>query len=544
MKLYEWNIWHTFSTFLPSTAIDLDVSAVRIIKSGLANAVMLSTGRVYWTCEDEIHDGEVSIRFDPDGMKADISWPSETHEKPYVFEGLFQSAVLRYAELKLFGQNSPLPSPYLRILMPECRLHSADFAVKVYPIVKLHETGIILVELRMISPDKAVDLEDFINHYVNASLLPYDSADVPVSLARIAPIAYHNRGKPPLRDRIRFAKKESGHKRAIKEHSYEDHEGEFQFAFAPLGKEGKQPESFVELALTIVNSTAYVISKPRSAAGFIVFGQRQILDVAGGWIGRPHVHIIRHSGQRISASANERTNRDAFGWILARTIGTDLKVGRTFLPPSARPFDDYGVYINSAASLYVQAKKGLKKTAGVPWADPNLGHFVYEHQVKSEMLDYGYMVYRRMAGVAAGIQSLDSVLSARRNFSEFESALIGCGRFGEIRDLLQDGWNAIGLDRIRRQITEAFSVGEAEATIRERRLWNRLGFAVSIILGVSAVPRLAREVLRPLWSHYGWPLPPSADAAELVLVAVSAGLMTVAVGSLYWWVTRKRERLW
>jgi hypothetical protein len=40
LDIEEWEIWHTYTTYLESTGIDLEGSAQRLVASGLAECAM------------------------------------------------------------------------------------------------------------------------------------------------------------------------------------------------------------------------------------------------------------------------------------------------------------------------------------------------------------------------------------------------------------------------------------------------------------------------------------------------------------------------
>jgi hypothetical protein len=48
MKLHEWEIWHTYSTYVESTDIDLADCAERLVEGGLAEFVTLRSGESFW----------------------------------------------------------------------------------------------------------------------------------------------------------------------------------------------------------------------------------------------------------------------------------------------------------------------------------------------------------------------------------------------------------------------------------------------------------------------------------------------------------------
>jgi hypothetical protein len=64
LEIEEWEIWHTYSTFLESTGIDLSGSARRLISSGLAECVMVRDGRTYWRTNGKVGSGSTVVGTD------------------------------------------------------------------------------------------------------------------------------------------------------------------------------------------------------------------------------------------------------------------------------------------------------------------------------------------------------------------------------------------------------------------------------------------------------------------------------------------------
>lgn len=117
---------------------------------------------------------------------------------------------------------------------------------------------------------------------------------------------------------------------------------------------------------------------------------------------------------------------------MARHAGSDTEEGRSLLPRSLRPSDDYGSYVNSALTLWVQSKRSIERSIRSPGDQRKLAEVVYEQQATAEMLDYGCMIHRRFAQRATTMAaSTEQVLAAQQDLIRLDAAMGEVGRFGE-----------------------------------------------------------------------------------------------------------------
>jgi len=523
MILREWEIWNTYSAYFDSGIPELHEAASLLVRSRLAPACVLADGRVYWWHSGKVKWAQSTISANASTGSMTLSIPEASGLGGYALEGVCQAAAMLRKELDLFGPTAPLLRPHLRALLQRCHLKSEEFDLGVYPLLKLYGNGIISVEVRIIGPNRQVGLNEFIRDYVNLPFAGHDAVGVPPALAKLAPRVSDRRVRKSLRHRVRSVRQARVHDSEVTKQTRIENSSDFQFELAPLARDDShQREALSDLALTIISSVGYVLSKPRESLRFLILGPKPTLEIGPRWVARPHIHLIRHVGQEESASANEARYRDAFGWILARTAGHPRELGRRFLPKSGRAFEDFSAYINSAASLWVQAGQGLKRVKKED-ADPNRGEFIYENQVKTELLDYGYILARWLSDrVSNSSYSSDAVLSLRRTLAKLEAEMNDVSRFGELKDFLLAGWEAMGVGRIRESIVKTLAIAEAEAALSAARRESRWRTGLSVLFGVAVVPRLAADVLQPLCRVLGLSIPQDANAQLLYFNSIAA----------------------
>jgi hypothetical protein len=303
-------------------------------------------------------------------------------------------------------------------------------------------------------------------------------------------------------------------------------------------------DTFHTIALTIMAIAGHVAGTrsngPRLGVPLGLLGPGRVNELGNHWVGRPHVHLVRFAQQADTAADNEAVFGNDFGSMIARGVIREPDVGRQYLPRSSRGFQDHGAYLASSATLWVHSGIAARQSRNLPWADPNRGQLVYEHQVKCELLEYGYALHRRIASSALD-NEIDSarLLKAQQDLADFEWSVEDTGHFGEIRELLQTGWEALGVSRLRAKVSEGIRVRQEQAALRSTRSASAWAALLALVAGLLAVPPLAREVLTPLWRWLGWWKPANSDAAELMLVAIAMCTVACVLGVGYSWTRRR-----
>jgi hypothetical protein len=482
--------------------------------------------------------GRVEITLATDWRKAKINFPPGL--KTFALEGLYQSATLRYSELMLFGEGS-LPPQYVHAHLAPCTLVSNEHSLVIYPQVKLFATGVVFVEFRLLAPRRPIPAKEFIEEFVNAPLQEFQQTYVPPGLAAWAPIATAEEGTFRWYRRPYMAYLGWSHKREVARRLTVAEHGDFTFQEILLQRNASDTtgETFHALALTIMEVVALLSGGNRRGLWWLLLGPKSNASLGGHWTGRPHTHLLRFENQAEKASENEKRFGDDFGSIIARTSFSKPSEGRRFLPRSSRPIEDFAAYLSLGGTLWVHTRRSLKEYGNVPWADANSGHLIHEHQVKAELLDYAYTLHRRIAEHTVDEpRQLETVFEVQRELSRFEWAVQDVSRFGEIRELLEEGWNAIGVTRLRTRIAEMLHLSQTEITHRDAVTGNRRTAFLAVLAGLLAVPPLASVVVGPLWRLLGLPLPRGTDATDVLLAGVAVLLVGLVMAVAFWWTRR------
>ena len=199
LEIEEWEIWHTYTTYLESTHIDLQESARRLITSGVAECAMLRDGRTYWRSDNGAQSGSTSIEIDSDGTSTlELKLDEGSSERPtgFILEAWGQAAYFLTSEHRVLGSDTALPCPYLRAYLGKCVLTSTtsdktSSEINLYPVLTVYESGVLIVEFRMIGPKTTTSLPDFITGGVNLFTWKFDRVQVSPGLSAFATRAYY-----------------------------------------------------------------------------------------------------------------------------------------------------------------------------------------------------------------------------------------------------------------------------------------------------------------------------------------------------------------
>lgn len=545
VRIGEWEVWHTYATYLCVTRVDLDTAARSLVEAGIATCAMLQNGRTYWTSGTKVCSGNTMVDLEEStgtavfNIEADPGC-SETLGG-FAAEAWFQAGYFRSAEMRVFGADGYLPPPYVRAFLGQLRLVSSDkpkSTIYLYPTLILYESGVMVLEFRTISPDSPVHLREFIVGSVNLFQFPFDRVEASPALVRLAPPAYsHSLRNRSILSRWKLVRLQRGHDTVVRQLTRQRAGGDFVFDLVPLtqGEGLEDAERLHTLARTVLHTVAFAIGQPRSGLSLLLRGQKPTPELGGFWSSRPHIHIVRFDGQCETASENERQHEAVFRNMLLRIPASDSAISRQRLPKDRRLFDDYNAYITRAATLWVWSKRGIDQQSAS--ADANRGHLIYEHQAIVELLEYGCMLHHSLLDRASNYDILDEAFAAQHALIKLRKAMTFSSHSGEIMDLLDHGWKEFKVPELGRQISDALRLRQEETSTSESRTRARTGNLLTILFGLLAIPPLAERVVEPAW-EWLHVLRPSTDVAFQMLTNV---VSFAIVMPLVLWLMRPRS---
>jgi hypothetical protein len=365
LRLEEWELWYTFSTFFLHTTVDLETAGRLFVKAGIAECCIISSGQTFYKSDGELVSGATSIELSGDLKSMTANFNPKAKKlapmNPFAHESWLTGTQFLFGEARQFSQDRNFPTHHLRaFFQPICLVSGTDGFTLLYPMVVLYQSGALLIEFRVISPNYSVEINDFIKNYVNMHQCEYDYAMVPSEIGILAPEAsqFYAVFKANFFQRLDILRSKRQQILDIQRLSQQVKLGEFEFTLVPLSLTEKR-ESLTSIAHTLQAIIGLVLRSPITPFDLLIKGIPTLPRIGSYWIGRPHAHVLRHSNQKETSSENEEANMDAFRQILARVAanGSDTSIE---LPRSSRKFEDYSAYITPASSLWVWSKKGLR----------------------------------------------------------------------------------------------------------------------------------------------------------------------------------------
>jgi len=539
-QVQEWEVWHTYTTYLDSPGLNLLTGASKLVESEIAECVVSSTGKTFWRSREQVAQGVTRVKVDSQTGAGSFSLVADDKSigmpKGFALEAWGQAARFLLGELRVLGEEHSFADEYIRAYLGKVVVIATEgeestSELDLYPVLVIYQSGVLVLELRMIGPSGSIPLSDFIQYAVNLPRLKLSKALVNPGLARNATAAYYRSTRVPFLRRWRYARSQVLHNAAIAELTTQVQDGDFSFRLSPWSGEC---DSLRSVAMSIFHTCSYLVTGPRVGLAFLLLGPRIPPSLGEFWSGRPHIYLIRFQDQRETAAENKVTHADSLSSILFRTPGL-----ANALPKDLRLFEDYSVFVAATASLWVWSLRGLDQERNRE--DPNRGKFIYERQALMELLEYGYMLHRGLYHRAEDIQSTDQVMSVRRFVLQLRLRMREVSYSGEIRELLESGWNALGLPTLVSEIEAALALREAEMRSVDTMRATRVGWAIAIVFGIVAIPALADQIVIPAW--HVLKLHAISDPDKIKLLA--GGVATVcilAVLSIALWAVSMRNR--
>jgi hypothetical protein len=540
-EVQEWEVWHTYSTYLDRPGIDLLEGAINLVKSEVAECVLSSTGRAFWQSDGTVAQGTFTVEVNDDTGQGSFRCVSDDKcskvPTGFVLEAMGQTAQCILAERRVLGEELSFADESIRAYLGKVVVIGVDGGrstaeLNLYPVLVVYQSGVMVLQLRMIGPAAPIPLSDFINYAVNLPRIRLTRALVNPGLERTAIAAYYRSSRVPFLARFRLSRAQILHNSAVEQRTTEVEGEDFSFRLSPWSGE---TDSLRSIALSIFHTCAYLIAGPRSGLSFLLRGPRVPPSLGKFWSGRPHVHIIRFRDQRETASENNQVHAGAFYSILSRTPN----LART-LPKNLRLFEDYSAFVSSSSSLWVWSKQGLEREADR--TDANRGNFIYERQILMELLEYGYMLHRGLYHRVENLHSTDQVMEDRRYLLELRLRMRETSHSGEIRELLEAGWDALGLPTLISEIDVGLALRESEMRSADTMRATRVGWVIAIVFGIVAIPGLADQVVTPAWHALKLHPVGDTDKMKLLSAGIASGVILVLLTAVLWMTSRRNRR--
>ena len=528
-----WEIWHSYSTYFKAHVDNLEKVAELLVTLKIADCSVMSDGKTFLQTDKDLLIGKTVIELSGNRQEASIKFEAndvtEAELTPYANEtwlicSNFLCGEARFLQEEAVSSQSStgkeLPAAHLRsFLRPIYLVRDGERITIIYPVITFYQTGVLIVSFRMMSPDKPIEIRKFITNYVNIHEFSYDYAMVPIAISALAPEAcqiYQNSNDNLLK-RLIFLKNKEINRKALSILAQKVDLDDFDFEMTPLSSAGSK-EDITSIVQTIFTIIGFLVKKPTSKFEFLLKGVSNLPKLGSYWSGRPHVYIIKHNNQQDTASLNEELHKESFGRILARIPEAEGDFS-VFIPQSNRTLDDFSAYITLSMTLWVWSNKGLENKQDL--VANNIGGLIYERQVQIELLEYGFMLHKSLAEKSCELKNYSDLLSTRRALSELKSKMLEVTPYGEVRELLNPGWEKMNLAAVQNQISENLSILDSEIKFIESKQGDSLRFFMAMF-SLIASASFAKSVVSPAWIVLDLWLPMDENWAELFLVLMSS----------------------
>lgn len=499
-RIYGHQSWHTYTCYLSTSIDNFEDAARRLLESGFTKFVSLPDGRIGWC------DGEGALFGSP---IVENSFGLESLRLPRDLDPTlkipaFMVSLSRYGERHLLGSND-IPEPHMRIHLPPIRLHIEDYYIDAEIEIIITSSGLTLLSFNI---DERCDLElsHFIRERVNLMLSKIDVADMDPEFFYCAgeAVVADTENSSSLWGRWQLLRGQNSIKKAMKPQSRKDGS-----QYIPMKNPGAATLGGV--GFEIIQAMAYYLSDRRHGLAYLIFGAPPQIRWTGFWRASPHIHLTNFSRQSTSAHENEHIHRDALLRILSRSARDTDRLRELSLPKNLRAFDDFGLYINEAMILWVHVSPQATPH-GKPTNAPE--QFIYapttiQQEVVGEVIELGPMMYMSLLHeLEDHTLRWDRILPIKETISRFERLLVvDAGAYGEIRNVIREGFEARALPQLRDLAEKAIELRERSSALVESRRFNTTGIILSIMVGIIGLPDLIDFLNRnitggtmPLWS--------------------------------------------
>lgn len=515
MKLTEWNIWHSHSSFFIEDNYELEDVAYNLVKSDLCPLVFSQDLKVLWKEEGEVKEEYIEIL---DYERFQVKVPKISNE--YLLEGLWEFLKMSHAESNLLKAKYLNSFSFIRCFMNPCRFKSGQRPVILYPQIKLYNNGTFNISLRQISPTFEYPVESFIENEVNIFTNKIDEMEMAPEIMKLSNRFYFHEYSFKFKLYNLFKKNAifENMDKAIEENTQHVKEGSFSFYFT---KAIQEKYEFDDLFQYFRFALLYVINTNKK--GKFSFFSKLNYNFGYYWILRPCVYITDFLNQPYRSIKIPEDFGIHLGKIMARKTQPFYMDFTKFLGKNLREFEDYCLYMNNALTLWVFSKSGVdynKKN------DPNMS-LIYEKQVQVECIDHLNISLKRMSEISSNFYlSYESVLNnqiKQDNLEEFFMEDIS--NFGEINNIFEYASNELNWDKLRELIKNKLVTRSQYSITKRDEFYKRLAILVTIIFGFAGASTFFANLIPYFKSCLGFML----KNQNIILSALTISLIILFI---------------
>lgn len=477
MKIKEWNIWHSYSTFFIEDNYELEDIAYKFVESDLCPLVFSQDLKVWWKEDDHVKEATIEI-LDYTDHGFNFKLPKISNK--YLLEGLGQYLKMWHAESNLLNAKYRSSFSFIRGFMNPCRFKSGPRPVILYPQIKLYDNGTISIFFRQLSPDFEYPVESFIEHEVNLFRNEIDEMETAPEIMKLSNrFSFYERSfKFKLYYSFKLKAIFKAMDKSIEKHTQHVKEGDFSFYFTKVIQEKYE---FSDIYEYFRSAILYVINT--NEKGKFSFFSKLKYNFGNYWTSRPSIYITDFINQPYRSIQIHKDFGIHLGKIMARKAYPFYMDFTKFLGKNLREFEDYCLYMNNALTLWVFSKSGVNYNKK---KDPNLS-LVYEKQVQVECIDHLNISLKRMSEISSNLSlSYESVLNSQLNQDNLEEFFMeDISSFGEINKIFRHASGELNWNNIRELIKNKLMTRSQYSITKRDEFYKKLAILVAIIFGFA-----------------------------------------------------------
>lgn len=487
----DWEISHTYSSYLSFDEIDLHHLAVRLIINDLADLIIRSNEIVYWTFNDELQVAKLILIRDENGssgmFRLELIYGS-TLEMTEDVEVFFNDACnLAFSDQKLF--NTADVKKNIRVYFQKFLAKYSYGEFLILPYFKIFEDGVTLVKYKLKSKNEDIEIDDFIENFVNIGLNNLSDIKVSPSISKLSSISYMYSIKQSFFSRFKCLKDAKIHTNEVNIRTLEYTIENQKLKLVDLTRAENSSDSLSTLTLSYLNIINFIYAMPKSTWRFLLFGVNEKVHQSNYWSGRPYVYLINFKGREETSSKNNDKFYKEFIGIVQRSY--NQYTTKSQLPKDMRTFEDSSDFISSSAYLCAFANM---------LDDEGIENSIYNKEIISEYLEYGYIIHKALKSKIQYSNNLSETFSLRSDVNNLDE-LYELSYSGEVRDFLEQGWQEFGLSKIKKQIDGEIQIDHDYKNYKYQIYSDNFNRFLTIIFGVLTIPTIAKELVVPIWKY-------------------------------------------
>jgi len=397
LKLEKSRTIHYYGSYFINEIRNLSKFAEFLCKKRFAPIIYLSNNKVIRNLDDKIVYEDINYSKQPHKAFAEIDFPENLSEYEEIY--IYLSASYRVNEEHLLSTGYINSFEYIRCYLGKIIAEDDKYSYQIYTSVKIYNTGVILLELSVFSPEEEIidSLKTFIDNDVNLFANEFKRLKFPVYIASKAFI-----------EKSCMFKKYSDYIRKNIENYFEDDNNFFVIDIDPL-----YPDEYFNINFIKDYLFDYLELEINS------FSRKYPNKMGNYWIGKPIVFIEKYN-------LNDVEKKGLISSTIARAF---LKQNQydDYAEVNLRKFGDYEYYVTEAVSLILNKKQYVEDF------ENTIPSILVIHQEIFHL----YLLYKQELEIVDLTESFEDILDHKKFVTYLKELFIEKNsNFGEINDVI------------------------------------------------------------------------------------------------------------